>query len=255
MTLARLREAFLPLVGIAIFVALWEIVGQRMGNALLAPPSSVLITYFEMLREGRMLAELFTSLRQMMIGFLLACAFGMPVGVAMGRSRIADAMLRPWVSMFVVTSTAALVPILILLLGTGLALRSTVVFLAAVWYIVLTTYNGAKGVSPQQIAVGRSFSASKNQIFWKIILPSLYPYLVTGARIGLIHAIRAMVMAEMFVIIGYGGLIHQTGLLVDTGRLLGLLMTLMIVSLIANWLLQRTGRYLAPWYEQQRAIV
>lgn len=254
MIATRLRNAALPFTGIAMFVVLWEIVGQRMGNALLAPPSTVFVTYIELLREGRMLGELFTSLRQMMIGFLLACVIGMPMGIAMGRSKIADAMLRPWVSMFVVTSTAALVPILILLLGTGLALRATVVFLAAVWYIVLTTYNGAKGINPQQIAVGRSFSANGGQIFWKIILPSLYPYLITGARIGLIHAIRAMVMAEMFVIIGYGGLIHQTGLLVDTGRLLGLLMTLMIVSLIANWLLQQAGRILAPWYEQQRAI-
>jgi len=162
-------------------------------------------------------------------------------------------VFRPWVGIFVVTSTAALIPILILILGTGLALRSTVVFLAAVWYIVLTTYNGAKGISPEQIAVGRSFSAGRAQIFWKIILPTLYPYLITGARIGLIHAIRAMVMAEMFVIVGYGGLIHQTGMLVDTSSLLGLLATLMIVSLLANFLLSQWGKTLAPWYEQQRS--
>lgn len=223
-----------------------------MGNSLLAPPSSVVVTYIRLLFEGSMLGELFTSLRQMMIGFLLACIIGMPAGIAMGRSKVFDAMLRPWVSMFVVTSTAALIPILILLLGTGLALRSTVVFLAAVWYIILTTYNGAKGISPQMIATGRSFSANNLQIFWKIILPSLYPYLITGARIGLVHAIRAMVMAEMFVIVGYGGLIHQTGLQVDTASLLSLLLTLMIVSLLANWALFQAGRLLAPWYEQQR---
>jgi ABC-type nitrate/sulfonate/bicarbonate transport system permease component len=250
----RVKDILLPGIGIAIFLAIWEVAGRQMGPALLAPPSTVVIDYIALLRDGAMLSELAVSLRQMMIGFVLACLIGMPMGIAMGRSRIADAMLRPWVSMFVVTSTAALVPILILLLGTGLALRTTVVFLATVWYIVLTTYNGARGINPQQIAVGRSFSAGRAQIFWKIILPSLYPYLITGARIGLVHAIRAMVMAEMFVIIGYGGLIHQTGLMIGTGTLLGLLITLMIVSLVANWLLGLAGRKLAPWYEQQRSI-
>jgi ABC-type nitrate/sulfonate/bicarbonate transport system permease component len=248
----KLRNILLPLIGFAIVIAIWEIVGTRLGNSLFAPASSVLIQYLDMLREGKMLSELFTSLRQMLLGFVIACLVGMPMGIVMGRSKIADTMLRPWVSIFVVTSTAALVPILIMILGTGLTLRATVVFLAAVWYIVLTTYNGAKGISPELLAVGRSFSANRHQIFWKIILPALYPYLITGARIGLIHAIRAMVMAEMFVIIGYGALINQAGMEINTSSLLGLLLTLAFVSLIANAMLSQWGKHLAPWYEQQR---
>ena len=248
----KLRNILLPLIGFAIVIAIWEIVGTRLGNSLFAPATTVLIQYLDMLREGKMLSELFTSLRQMLLGFVIACLVGMPMGIAMGRSKIADTMLRPWVSIFVVTSTAALVPILIMILGTGLTLRATVVFLAAVWYIVLTTYNGAKGISPELLAVGRSFSANRHQIFWKIILPALYPYLITGARIGLIHAIRAMVMAEMFVIIGYGALINQAGMEINTSSLLGLLLTLAFVSLIANAILSQWGKHLAPWYEQQR---
>ena len=250
-----LKNAFLPLIGFALVLGLWEIVGRSLGDSLFAPASSVFAKYIEMLREGTMLQELSISLRQMLLGFSLACVIGMPMGIAMGRSNIADAMLRPWVSIFVVTSTAALIPILIMILGTGLTLRSTVVFLAAVWYIVLTTYNGAKGISPELLAVGRSFSANNTQIFWKIILPALYPYLITGARIGLIHAIRAMVMAEMFVIVGYGALINQSGMEINTSARLSLLLTLAFVSLIANALLSQWGKHLAPWYEQQRQIL
>jgi ABC-type nitrate/sulfonate/bicarbonate transport system permease component len=250
-----LKNALLPLIGFGLVLGLWEIVGLKLGSSLFAPASSVFVQYVAMLREGTMLQELFISLRQMLLGFSLACVIGMPMGIAMGRSTISDAMLRPWVSIFVVTSTAALIPILIMILGTGLTLRSTVVFLAAVWYIVLTTYNGAKGISPELLAVGRSFSANNTQIFWKIILPALYPYLITGARIGLIHAIRAMVMAEMFVIVGYGALINQSGMEINTSALLSLLLTLAFVSLIANALLSQWGKHLAPWYEQQRQIL
>jgi ABC-type nitrate/sulfonate/bicarbonate transport system permease component len=251
--MSRLQRLGLPLLGISLFLLVWEAAGRYAGPALFAPPSAVLIDYFALLHQGDMLRELAGSLQQMAIGYALACIVGMPLGVIMGRSATADAVFRPWVSMFVVTSTAALMPLFILILGTGLALRVTIVFLAAVWYIVLTTYNGARGISPNQIAAARSFSATRVQIFWKILLPALYPYLLTGARIGLVHAIRAMVMAEMFVIVGYGGLIHRTGLMVETGPLLGLLLTLMIVSLVLNGLLREAGRRLAPWYEQQRA--
>jgi ABC-type nitrate/sulfonate/bicarbonate transport system permease component len=249
---ARLQSVALACLGFALLLAVWEIAGRMLGAALLAPPSAVAVEFAGQLQNGEMLRELTGSLQQMAIGFAAACVIGMPLGAVMGRSGVADAIFRPWVSMFVVTSTAALIPLFILLLGTGLMLRVTIVFLASVWYITLTTYNGARGISPQQIAVARSFSASALQIFWKVTLPALYPYLLTGARIGLVHAIRAMVLAEMFVIIGYGGLVHRSGLAVSTAPLLALLLTLMIVSLALNWLLGAAGRRLAPWYEQQR---
>jgi ABC-type nitrate/sulfonate/bicarbonate transport system permease component len=248
----QMRSSVLGCTGIALFLLCWEVVGRALGPTLLAAPSVVVIDYIDLIAQGEMLRELAVSLRQMAIGFLLACAVGIPLGVLMGRSRLADAIFRPWVGMFVVTSTAALIPLLIMMLGTGLLLRVTIVFLASVWYIVLTTYNGARGISPEQIAAARSFSATRLQIFRKVIMPALYPYLLTGARIGLVHAIRAMVLAEMFVIIGYGGLVHRSGLQVETGPLLGLLITLMIVSLLFNGLLRAGGRRLAPWYEQQR---
>lgn len=248
----RLQRVALASLGFAVLLLAWEIAGRSLGPALLAPPSAVAVHFVELVRQGQMLRELATSMRQMALGFLAACIVGMPLGAAMGRSKVADAIFHPWVSMFVVTSTAALIPLFILFLGTGLMLRVTIVFLASVWYITLTAYNGARGISAQQIAVARSFAATPLQIFRKVVMPALYPYLLTGARIGLVHAIRAMVLAEMFVIIGYGGLVHRSGLSVDTAPLLSLLITLMIVSLSLNWALEAAGRRVAPWYEQQR---
>jgi ABC-type nitrate/sulfonate/bicarbonate transport system permease component len=153
--------------------------------------------------------------------------------------------------MFVVISVAALVPLFILLFGSGFGFRVAIVFMASAWYIVLTTYHGARGVEPRFLDVAHSFGASRGAVFWKVLLPALYPYLITGARIGLVHAIRAMVVAEMYVIVGYGGLIHKTGLSTSTAPLLGLLITLMVVSMLANTTLYVAGRRLAPWYEER----
>lgn len=240
-------------LGIALFLLAWEVAGRLAGPSLLAPPSLVAVDYLAELRKGDMLRELALSLRQMALGYVAALAVGAPVGILMGRSRAADRALHPWVAMLVVTSTAALIPLFILFLGTGLPLRVAVVFLASVFYVVLTTYDGARGISPAQLAAARSFGASRRQTFAKVMIPSLYPYLLTAARIGLVHAIRAMVTAELFVIVGYGGLIHQTGLSVDTGPVLCLLISLMVASLALDAGLRGAGHWVAPWYEGQRA--
>lgn len=247
--MSRAHKLRLQASGILIVLVAWEIAGRILGDLLLAPPSRVAPTYWALLVEGEMLTALAGSLRQMLAGFGLACAIGMPLGAAMGRSRIVDALFHPWVSMVVVTSAAALLPIFMLLFGTGFELRVAIVFVASVGYVVLTAYHGSRGIDPKMIEVARSFSAGTLHRYTKVILPALFPYLITGARLGLIHAIRAMVVAEMYVIVGYGGLIFQTGQDLSTAPLLAYLLTLMVVSIGANKALQLAGRWTAPWYE------
>lgn len=251
MKLERREKLAWNIGGIVLFIAVWEALGQWLGSRIVAPPSLVVVDYLELLEAGVMLRELAVSLRQMLVGFGFACAIGMPLGVFMGRNKTVELVMTPWIGMFVVTSVASLVPLFILLLGTGFSFRATIVFLASVWYIVITTYNGARGIDPGLLAVARSFGASHLKTARSVILPALFPYLIAGARIGLVHAIRAMVMAEMFIILGYGGLIYQTGLMPETGPLIGLLISLMVVSVAATWLLRVVGQVLAPWYEQR----
>jgi ABC-type nitrate/sulfonate/bicarbonate transport system permease component len=249
---ARWQSLLLGTAGFALLLAVWEAAGHSLGNALLAPPSAVVVSYWHLLSQGVMLSELGGLTWQTLVGFAVSCLVGMPLGIAMGRSETVEALARPWVGMFVVTPIAALVPLLILLCGTSFLLRVVIVFLASVWYIVLTLYNGSRGVSRAQLAVARSFGASRSRIFWKVILPSLFPYLITGARIGLVHAVRAMVLAELYVIVGYGALIQQASLDIDTSVTISLLVSLMILSLALNRLLLVAGNWLAPWYEHRQ---
>ena len=128
-------------------------------------------------------------------------------------------------------------------------MRVAIVFLGSVGYVLLTAYHGARGIDAKLVDAARSFSVAGVALYSKVLLPALYPYLVAGARLGLIHAIRAMIVAEMFVITGYGGLIFQTGLDLSVGPLLAYLLLLMIFSTTATSILQRIGNATAPWYE------
>ncbi|HET7730696.1 MAG TPA: ABC transporter permease subunit [Usitatibacter sp.] len=251
--MTRAQRLFWNVLGVVLFLLAWEAAGRWLGSRVLAAPSLVAREYVDLLRAGTMLSELASSLRQMLVGFGLACAVGMPLGIVMGRVKLVERIMTPWIGMMVVTSVAAMVPLFLLVLGTGFSFRVAIVFVAALWYIVITAYNGARGVDPGLLAVARSFGATPAQTAVKVVFPAVYPYLIAGARIGLVHAIRAMVMAEMFVILGYGGLIHQTGMMADTEPLIGLLVTLMAVSVLATWLLRVVGHKVAPSYEQRIA--
>lgn len=246
------RAWALRFAGVAVFLIAWEIVGRIFGEALFAPFSAVIAGYPDTVREYKLFAELAGSFKQLVLGYVLACIVGIVLGTVMGRSAIADGLLQPWVSMLVVTSVASLVPLFIVVFGFGLAFRVAIVFVATVWYVLLVTYHGARGISADLLQTAEAFAASRVQTFFKVLLPALYPYILAGMRIGLAHAIRAMVIAEMYVIVGFGGVVYNAGVEVSTVGVIGALMTIMTVGVVLNEALKWVGRWTAPWYEQRQ---
>ncbi|MDA0842289.1 MAG: ABC transporter permease subunit [Planctomycetota bacterium] len=248
------RKWTLRLIGVGVFLLIWEGIGRLAGDALFAPLSSVIRAYPEMISEYNLFQELTGSLRQLVIGYLLGCVVGITVGAAMGRSRLVDGLLQPWVSMLFATSIAALVPLFILLFGFGLAFRVAIVFMSTVWYVLLNTYHGARGVDSNLLEAARAFDATPLQTLRMVLLPALYPYILAGMRNGLAHAIRAMVIVEMYIVVGFGGIVYNTGLEIGTAPLIGTLLTIMTVGVVLTEILKALGRLTAPWYERgQRA--
>lgn len=241
------RRIVLGAIGVLLFLAAWELAGRQLGDALLAPPSTVLPALVAALLNGPALTELGLSLGQMFIGYLLAFAIGVPVGVLMARSRIVDAIVHPWLSMFLVTSIAALAPLLVICLGFNMTFRVAVVFLTAVWYIMLTMFQAARGLDQHYLDVARSFMASGWHAFTKVMLPALLPNVLVAARIGLTHSIRGMIVAELFITYGFGQLLSQASYDMSTAPGLALLLLLMIASMVADTALTLAARWLAPW--------
>lgn len=245
------RRLQLGIIGTVIFLGVWEIAGWHLGDALLAPPSEALGTLAEWFRTPHYWRALGALLGQTLAAYLLAMLVGVPLGILMGRWRPAEYAVQPWASMFVVTSAAALVPLFMMLLGRGMLFLITLTFMATVWYVTLTLYQGARSVPPKLLDVARSFGSSKSQQYRMVILPALYPYVLISAQVGLMHAMRAAVLAQMFVVGDFGGLILDAGMEISTASLLGLLITLMAVGLTFRWGLEAISRVTAPWYESR----
>lgn len=242
------RSLIFNFSGVALVLVVWQIVGSRLGDVLLATPVQVVQALIPTLAKAAFWATLWSMFWQMLIGYALALGIGIPLGIAMGRLPAVRAIVKPWAGMFVVVSAAALVPLFIILMGRGLLLCTAIVFAATVWYAVLTMMEAARSVSPNLLNVARSFDASPLQSFRWVLLPALHPYILVAARIGFTHALRAMITAQMFISSGYGGLLNDAGLDLSTAAFFGLIIVLMVVSTSATALLRRFADRSAPWY-------
>lgn len=237
------------ILGVALLLAVWQICGAGLGSALLATPLEVAPAIAGTLADAHFWSALLATLVPMLAGYVLAMLVGVPLGIAMGRSEIIFAVVRPWASMCIVLSVAALVPLFIIVIGRGSVFLVGIVFFATVWYVVATMSEAARHVSPRLLAVAASFNASRFQSARYVILPALTTYVLIAARIGLIHALRAIVTAEMFIGAGYGGLLNDAGLELSTASLFALIVVLMAISLGATGLLRVIARCYAPWHE------
>ncbi|QLG60329.1 ABC transporter permease [Halorarum salinum] len=251
----RNQQWVVRLITLVITVLLWELVGQVLGNLFFAPITDVIPSYVEMATEGEMFSALAVTLWEMFIGFGLAVIVAIPIGLVMGRNRVVEQALSPWVSAMFVTATAALLPLFVILFGISFDFRIAIVWISCVWFILLNTHYGAKGVDQEFTDVGTSFNAGRIQMFQGIVLPATLPFIFAGLRMGLIHALRGVILAQTFIEFGYGGLIAQMGKQsVDTAPILALILTLMFLGYGLRILLEKTEAWLFPWSEETEAM-
>ncbi|MFE3839429.1 ABC transporter permease [Pseudogemmobacter sonorensis] len=241
------------ILGIVIVLVIWQIFGAHLGETLLATPVQVAGAFVTMIRSMDFWAGIGGTLWQMLLGYVLAMLIGVPLGIAMGRVPAINAIVKPWASMCIVVSAAAIVPLFIILMGRGVVFSVAIVFVVTVWYVVISMTEAARNVSPKLLAAAQSFGTSDFQRFRYVILPALHPFVMIAARVGLVHALRAMVTAEMFISANYGGLLNDAGLDLSTAGLFALIIALMIISLSITGLMRLIADRSAPWYASKIA--
>jgi NitT/TauT family transport system permease protein len=198
----------LPLpLSIALWFAVWEVVGRIGYSTILPPLSSVVgagLTVIATPKFGRALgitAEAFG------LGMGLALVVGIPAGVLMARVEGVRQVLGMWVNVFVSAPISALVPILMAVLGIGQATVVVTVFLFAVFVIILDTEVGVRQASRSLEEMARSFGARPAQLYGKVLLLSALPEILAGLRVGVIRGIKGVVIGQLLVaVVGLGEL-------------------------------------------------
>jgi NitT/TauT family transport system permease protein len=238
----------ITLTSIACMLIVWEIFGRDINPVFGSYPSAIAVAFWDLLITGQLQTALYESLRPFALGYGLAIVIGIPLGLIIGRFRVAEAALGIYITAGYAMPLVALVPLLMLWLGLGFAVKVAVVFLMSLFPICINTWLGVTAVPKTLIEVGKSFVAPDVVILRRIILPATLPYIMAGIRLAVGRAVVAMVIAEFFTTIsGLGAVIINSANNFDTATMFVPIIILMIMAIGLNSFIGFVERRVAPW--------
>jgi sulfonate transport system permease protein len=247
----RRLSFFLPSL---LLLLLWQ-AGSVFGwwNAFLLPsPQAVGETFFTLLLNGTLFRHLQASLGRVLVGTGLAFAAGFPLGVFFGLFPRGCAPFLPILDFFRHTPPLALIPLLILWLGIGEASKIAVIILASFFPVFLNTLGGVAACDRKLIEVGRSFGLSRGAIFRTILLPSIFPHVLTGMRLALGFGFRALIGAELVAAAsGLGYMIHDAEMLSRSDAVIVGILAIGILGSLLDALVLKVSSRIAPWAFQE----
>jgi NitT/TauT family transport system permease protein len=206
-----------------------------------------------MIESGELPHAIVDSLTALVIGFVLAAVVGTAIGFAMGWSRLFGRTFDPYVSALYVIPIASLVPAIIVWFGLDLTARVLVIFLFAVFEILLSAQAGVRNVDRSFVDVARTFGARQRDVMRKVVLPASLPFVFVGLRMGASRAVKGMVLAEMlFAVTGLGGLIVEESTAFRIDRVLVVVLTLALIGVALSAGVQALERHVLRWRPELR---
>ena len=201
-------EFLLPL---AVVAMLWQ--GFAMLHVM--PPQlfpgidRIAATFWHLLTNGVLLVHTLSTLARLAAGFVLGGAVGVALGILMGRSRWAEDVLLPLLSVGGPIPGLAYAPLFVIWFGLGNLPAVLLVAFATIFPVAVNSWTGVRAVKDIWIRAALSMGARDGAIFRKVVLPGALPWVLTGLRLGLARAWRVLVAVEMLtsVSIGLGWLI------------------------------------------------
>ncbi len=238
-----------------LFLAGWEAaVALALVNPLfISSPSRIARAALALFADGSILNDLRVSGLEFLVGYGLAVVIGVPLGILMGWYSRLDAVLDPFVSALYATPRIALLPLVMIWFGIGLMSKIAIVFLGAIFPILVNTITGVRTIDADFVRVARSFGSSDRQLFLTVALPSSVPLLLTGLRLGLGHALIGIVVGEMYgATEGLGFLIAVSGAAFQTDRVMVGIILIASAGVALTALLRLIERRFERWRPNYR---
>jgi NitT/TauT family transport system permease protein len=195
----RLTRFWPAVLLIAALVATWHVAVLQSASLIFPSPAQVLAGTLELSRNGTLWQHIWASLLRVTVGFLLAVLVAVPTGLWMGRVDVVYRTLNPLFQILRPISPIAWIPLDILWFGVGDVAPVFLIFLAAVFPMIVQTANGVHTIEQRYIHAAMNFGVSRRKLFRQVIVPAALPDIVVGMRIGLGVAWLVVVAAEMIV--------------------------------------------------------
>ena len=227
---------------VIVVLFLWQMIGVI--NAFLvkylSSPVATVGAGWKMIFEASFWSDISISSLEFVLGFLAAVVVGLILGVSMGLFKRISYLMEPLIMALNATPRMALIPILLVWLGIGIASKVAVIFLGVVIPVTINTMVGIQSVDSVLLRAAKSFGARKRDVYFKILLPGSVPAIMMGIRLGLGRGILGMIVAEMYVSIA--GVGHTLMLYGQSFSINELMFVIILVSLVGFLLVSAVGK-------------
>jgi ABC-type nitrate/sulfonate/bicarbonate transport system permease component len=245
------EKKILGSAGVAVFLLVWELVGntfQLINPMFMSAPSLIFKAAVGLFSSGEIYNDLYISGTELFGGFLLSAVFAIPFGIMVGWYKKTSYIFDPFINAMNATPRVALLPLVIIWLGIGILSKVGIIFLGAVFPIMINARDGVKTTPLNLINAARSFDASEWMIFKAVVLPSTIPFILSGLRQGLGRAIVGVMVGELYAATaGIGFMITVAGATFQTDKVFVGVLIFALAGMIGTELLGRVEKRFDKW--------
>lgn len=260
------ESKILGTAAVIVFMLVWEFMGGalsvynpipflRINPMFMSAPSLIFKAAVAMFSSGEIYHDLKISSIEFFWGYILAVLVAIPVGIGTGWYKRASYVFDPFVNAMNATPRVALLPLVIIWLGIGVLSKVGIIFLGAVFPMLINARDGVKTTSLNLINAARSFGASEWLVFKSVVFPSTLPFILTGLRIAVGRALVGVLVGELYAATaGIGFMITVAGATFQTDKVFVGVLIFAIAGMILTDILNRIERRFDKWRPQVGAI-
>jgi ABC-type nitrate/sulfonate/bicarbonate transport system permease component len=244
---------------VIVFLLLWEFMGGalsaynpvpflRINPMFMSAPSLIFKAAVDMFSSGEIYNDLKISGIEFFWGYILSVVVAIPFGIATGWYKRASYVFDPFVNAMNATPRVALLPLVIIWLGIGIPSKVGIIFLGAVFPMLINARDGVKTTPLNLINAARSFGASEWQVFKSVVFPSTLPFLLTGLRIAVGRALVGVLVGELYAATaGIGFMITVAGATFQTDKVFVGVLIFAISGIVLTEILDRIEHRFDKW--------
>jgi ABC-type nitrate/sulfonate/bicarbonate transport system permease component len=252
------EKAILGSASAIVFLIIWELVGnvfQLINPMFMSAPSLILSAAVQLFTSGEIYNDLYVSGVELFWGYVLSAVVAIPFGIAIGWYKKVAYIFDPFVNAMNATPRVALLPLVIIWLGIGILSKVGIIFLGAVFPILINTRDGVKTTPVNLLTAARSFGASEWMLFKTVVLPSTVPFILTGLRLGLGRAIVGVMVGELYAATaGIGFMITVAGATFQTDKVFVGVLIFALTGMFGMELLTRAEKRFNKWRPKVGAV-
>ena len=253
------EKKILGALAVILFLILWEFMGGalsaynpipflRINPMFMSAPSLIWKAALDLFGSGDIYNDLYVSGIEFFWGYFLSVVVAIPFGIGMGWYKKMAYVFDPFVNAMNATPRVALLPLIIIWLGIGIPSKVGIIFLGAVFPMLINARDGVKTTPQNLLTAARSFGASEWQIFRSVVFPSTVPFILTGLRLGVGRALVGVLVGELYAATaGIGFMITVAGATFQTDKVFVGILIFATSGVVLTTILDRAERRFDKW--------